>query len=141
MLQESPTCAVFAAITTQCFENKDHKCRNRENANWLGGGSSLETAVHLDDSHNSGFTQAQQLQLKHGQTYWINRHGKCWVKVDRERQSSPAKLKVNTHSLPFALHKKIVKDGILRERRVYEAPAENVEVPWPERGRLRKNPR
>ena len=141
MLQESPTCAVFAAITTQCFENKDHKCRNRENANWLGGGSSLETAVHLDDSHNSGLTQAQQLQLKHGQTYWINRHGKCWVKVDRERQSSPAKLKVNTHSLPFTLHGRIVKDGILRERRVYEAPAENVEVPWPERGRLRKNPR
>lgn len=140
MLHESPTCAVFAAITTECFENEDHPCRQCEVARWMGGGSMLQTAVHLDESGTCRPPRIQpQLpwRLEDGQTYWINKHAKYWVKVFKSRQSATTELEVKFSPLPFKLFT-IVKDGILRERHTIHTEAEEVVVKWPTRKKLQK---
>lgn len=143
MLHESPTCAVFAAITTKCFENKDHPCRNSEAARWMGGGSMLQTAVHLDESGTCRLPRIQpQLpwRLKDGQTYWINKYGKCWVKVFKSRPSATTELEVKHSPLPFKLYSFVVRDGMLRERHTIHTVAEEVVVKWPTRNKLHKEP-
>lgn len=94
----------------------------------------LQTAVHLDESGTCRPPRIQpQLpwRLEHEQTYWINKHAKCWVKAFKSRPSAITELEVKSSPL-------LVKDGILRERHAILTEAEVVVMKWPARNKLRK---
>ena len=130
VLQDSPSCATFAALTSTCLEAPSHNCKKNPAPIWTGKGALLSTAVcrvlvpggsgvlGLGNSH---------WELQNGQRCWIGKPGsEVWVYTSKT-PNSEAQLTVKINRFPKGLS--ILRDWqVLRERQDSAFEAEEVVV-------------
>ena len=117
ILQDSESCATFAAVTSTCLENSHHSCRNMAAASWEGHGGLLSTAVC------QGFTMGRAtgelsspLWLEDGQRYWVGKvSGDYWVVVHKV-ENDDIHLVVKCNRFPKVLSQTFWKSNVMRER-------------------------
>ena len=127
ILQDSESCATFAAVTSTCLEGHKHVCRNVEAPSWQDCQGLLSTAVcrGLTTGGATANTSAQ-LQLEDGQRYWVGKiAGDYWV-VARKPKDGDVQLVVKCNRFPKMLAQTFWKPNVIRERPDVNFDAEDV---------------
>jgi hypothetical protein len=130
VLQDSPSCATFAALTSKCLEAPSHSCKKNPAPIWTGKGALLSTAVCRvlvpGDSGVLGLGN-NHWELQNGQRCWIGKAGsEVWVYTSKT-PNSEAQLTVKINRFPKGLS--ILRDWqVLRERQDSAFEAEEVVV-------------
>lgn len=130
VLQDSPSCATFAALTSTCLEAPRHNCKKNLAPTWTGQGALLSTAVCRalvpGDLGVLGMG-TNQWELQNGQRCWIGKPGsEVWVSTSKT-PNSEAQLTVKINRFPRGLS--ILRDWqVLRERQDATFEAEEVVV-------------
>ena len=129
MLQDTESCATFAAVTSFCFEGHNQRCRNMKAPPWLENPGFLSTAVCRDVTVvHIGPKRLHPWRLEEGKRYWIGKAGgDCWVLV-RKNSKGELQLFVKENHFPKAVSHKIWKLDVLRERPDASFDAEEVIV-------------
>ena len=130
VLQDSPSCATFAALSSTCLEAPSHSCKKNPAPIWTGKGALLSTAVCRvlvpGDSDVLGLGN-NHWELQNGQRCWIGKPGsEVWVYTSKT-PNSEAQLTVKINRFPKGLS--ILRDWqVLRERQDSAFEAEEVVV-------------
>lgn len=129
MVQDTDSCATFAAVTSSCFEGHNHNCRNMFAPSWLEGTVFLSTAVCRDiTAMNLAPKTLDPWRLEEGKRYWIGKAGgDCWVLIHKNNQGEP-QLFVRGNRFPKVLSHSLWKLNVLRERPDTSFVAEEVIV-------------
>ncbi|KUJ12406.1 uncharacterized protein LY89DRAFT_673387 [Mollisia scopiformis] len=130
VLQDSPSCATFAALTRTCLEAPGHSCKKNQAPIWTGKGALLSTAVCRvlvpGDVGVLGLG-TNHWELQNGQRCWIGKPGsEVWVYTSKT-PNSEAQLTVKINRFPKGFS--ILRDWqVLRERQDAAFEAEEVVV-------------
>ena len=117
LLQDSESCATFAAMTSSCLEGHNHTCRNMAAPSWQDRGGLLATAVCRDLSTERATAHtAMHLQLESGQRYWIGKVGGAYFVVVREMKDGDVHLIVKCNRFPKVLSQSFWRSNVIRER-------------------------
>ena len=117
MMQDTDSCATFAAVTSLCFEGNNHNCRNMSAPPWLEDTVFLSTAVCRNITATTLAPKTlDPWRLEEGKRYWIGRAGgDCWVLVRRNSKGEP-QLFIRINRFPKVLSHSLWKLDVLRER-------------------------
>ena len=129
MMQDTDSCATFAAVTSVCLEGHHHSCRKMVSPPWLENTVFLSTAVCRDlTTMGIAPKSLDHWRLEEGKRYWIGKvGGDCWVLVRRNNKGEP-QLFVRGNRFPKALSHTFWKLDVLRERPDASFEAEEVIV-------------
>jgi len=133
MLQDSISCATFAAITTLCFESGNCKCKSLQGQNGTRkacGEPCLSTAVsrYIPAMSPSSGSEESVWGLRHGRKYWLGSVGShLLLEVIPELPEKARHLTVRSNRFPNMIAKKL-GFGILRERQDNDFEGEDVLV-------------
>ena len=131
LMQDTESCATFAAVTSSCLEGHNHDCRNMNAPPWLEDTAFLSTAVCRDlTAMNSAPRAVDHWRLEDGKRYWIGKAGSgFWVLVRKNSKDEP-QLFVRGNRFPkvLSLSYNVLKLDIIRERPDASFEAEEVIV-------------
>ena len=121
ILQDSESCATFAAVTSTCLETHNHACRNLSAPSWQDWGGTrgiLSTTVCRDLTMEKATAGGPSpLRLEDGQRYWVGKvGGDHWVLVRKSKSCDEVHLIVNRNRFPKVLSQTFWKSNVLRER-------------------------
>ena len=129
ILQDSESCATFAAVTSTCFEGHNHTCRDMVAPKWQDCNGFLSTAVCHDlTAAERAKTHNPFKWLKDDQRYWVGKvGGNFWV-IARRSKDGDMHLLVKCNRFPKILSQKLVGRDVIRERPDVSFNAEDVLV-------------
>ncbi|KAI9740892.1 MAG: hypothetical protein M1818_004497 [Claussenomyces sp. TS43310] len=115
ILTDTEDCATFAAITSQCLETEDHKCRGLTTPPWHNTASLLDTAVcrHMTDRFPVSSVPSGTWALRHERSYWI---GKPTLNL----RAKVSIVQVNTHPHLYVSSSKIPEGVLVRLGKMHE---------------------
>lgn len=117
ILQDSESCATFAAVTSTCLEGHGHTCRNNLAPSWRDSRGLLSTAVCRDLTKGRASQDASsRLQFEDGHRYWVGKVGGDYWVVVHGLKDGDVHLIVKCNRFPKVLSQTLWKSNVMRER-------------------------